>query len=423
MALKWDLAVIGSGIVGLSSAYHIMETNPGLKVVIIDKARTFAQGNTGKSAAGFRDLFSSDINYKLSSSSIAFYRHIQNDLGVNLGMHTSGYLYLLDNETASSNLFDSVIKRSKSRFVTRDGLAVFDSLNFNPDKDAAEIMNLKPVDQGFLGENCGIIEPDLIAGFYYNNLIKMGVKFMFDTTVNQIMLSPTNPLNYPGEPFIWQDLQVKSLNTDKGEIEAERYLVAADVWTTNLLDRTGIDSHIRPKKRQVFQISGGPIQKLVRSPIIKGERIMPFLVLPSHEVYMRPVPQNNSIWVGVADNYNRDFSFSEDPQPEPDFYQNNIYPVLDAYIKDFDSARVTASWAGYYSYNTIDLSPYVFGELNLIVSTGTSGSGILKGDAIGRVVAARFNGSESADLYGGEKLKPSTMGIRKRVIDREEFIL
>ena len=99
MVFKWDLAVIGAGIVGLSSAYHIMETNPGLKVVIIDKGSTYAQGNTGKSAAGFRDLFSSDINYKLSSSTISFYRHLQNDLGINLGMHSNGYLYLVDDDS------------------------------------------------------------------------------------------------------------------------------------------------------------------------------------------------------------------------------------------------------------------------------------------------------------------------------------
>lgn len=423
MALKWDLAVIGAGIVGLSSTYHIMETNPGLKVLIIDKGPTYAQGNTGKSAAGFRDLFSSDINYKLSSSTISFYRHLQKDLGINLGMHTNGYLYLVDDETAGSKMFDPILKRSKSRFLSIEELAPLDSLNFTPDQDQAQIMGLKNIDQGFLGENCGIIEPDLITKFYYEELLKMGVKFMFGTTVNQIELSPVQPLDYPGEPFIWQDIHVKSLKTDNGEIEAEKFLVAVDVWTTYLLEKTGIDSHIRPKKRQVFQISGPPIKKLVKSSLMKGENLLPFTILPSHEVYIRPVPSSDSIWVGVADNYNRDFSFTDDPQPEPEFYQNDLFPVLDAYIKDFKSAKVTGSWAGYYSYNTIDLSPYVFGDLNLIVSTGTSGSGILKGDAIGRVVAARYNNAEEADLYGGDKLRTASMGIRKRVMDREEFIL
>lgn len=423
MAIKWDLAVIGAGIVGLSSTYHIMKKNPRLKIVIIDKGPTYAQGNTGKSAAGFRDLFSSDINYKLSSSTIGFFRHLQDDLGVNLGMHTCGYLYLLDDEAAKSDAFHPVSRRSRTRFLDRDDLSPLDSLIFSPEKDIAEIMNLKNIDRGFFGENCGIIEPDLIARFYYDELVKMGVRFMFGTTVNQIELSPVTPLDYPGEPFIWQDMHVKSLKTDRGEIEAEKYLVAADVWTTYLLEKTGVDSHIRPKKRQVFQISGGPIEKLVKSSLVKGENIMPFTILPSHEVYMRPVPESNSIWIGVADNYNRDFSFTEDPQPEPDFYQNDIYPVLEAYIKDFKSAKLTGSWAGYYSYNTMDLSPYVFGDLNLIVSTGTSGSGILKGDAIGRVVAARYGGEENAELYGGLKLKTADMGIRKRVVDREEFIL
>ncbi|MHB8359987.1 MAG: NAD(P)/FAD-dependent oxidoreductase, partial [Thermoplasmataceae archaeon] len=278
MAFKWDLAVIGSGIVGLSSTYQIMKENPGLKIVIIDKESTYAQGNTGKSAAGFRDLFSSDINFKLSSSTISFYRHLQNDLGVDLGMHTCGYLYLIDDEVSKSGTFLPVLKRSRSRFLDRDDLSPLDSLRFNPEKDQAEIMGLKNIDKGFLGENCGIIEPDRISRFYYEQLVKMGVKFMFGTTVSQIELSPIKPLDYPGEPFIWQDVHVRSIKTDKGDIEAEKYLVAADVWTTYLLEKTGIDSHVRPKKRQVFQISGGPIEKLVRSSLIKGENIMPFTV-------------------------------------------------------------------------------------------------------------------------------------------------
>ena len=74
---RFDVIIIGSGIVGLSSAYHIKNNNPDVRVAVVDMAPTFAQGNTGKSAAGFRDLFSSEVNFKLSHSSIEFYKHIR----------------------------------------------------------------------------------------------------------------------------------------------------------------------------------------------------------------------------------------------------------------------------------------------------------------------------------------------------------
>ena len=57
----FDVAVIGAGIVGLTSAYYIKKNNPDVNIVAIDKAPTYAQGNTARSAAGFRDMFSSEV--------------------------------------------------------------------------------------------------------------------------------------------------------------------------------------------------------------------------------------------------------------------------------------------------------------------------------------------------------------------------
>jgi len=73
-----------------------------MKIKIVEMAPTFAQWNTAKSYAAFRDIFTSDINYKLSSSSINFYKHIQEDFKFNLGMKFSGHLFLLDEKNMES---------------------------------------------------------------------------------------------------------------------------------------------------------------------------------------------------------------------------------------------------------------------------------------------------------------------------------
>jgi glycine/D-amino acid oxidase-like deaminating enzyme len=84
---------------------------------------------------------------------------------------------------------------------------------------------------------------------------------------------------------------------------------------------------------------------------------------------------------------------------------------------------VTSKWAGYYSYNTIDKTPYIFRSLNLIISTGTSGSGILKGDAIGRVTASVYDRSEKTKLYNGLEVETEKLGVEGRNIDKESIIL
>ena len=84
---RFDVIIVGAGITGLASAYHIKKMNGNLKIAILDKKPAYCQGNTAKSAAAFRNLFSSDVNRKITQSTIEFYRHIQNDLKIDLGMH------------------------------------------------------------------------------------------------------------------------------------------------------------------------------------------------------------------------------------------------------------------------------------------------------------------------------------------------
>ena len=97
MNQKFDVIVIGAGISGLSTAMHVKEDNPDLSIVVLDKQNTYGQGNTGKSAAGYRDIFKTEVNRKLASSSIEFYKDIQKSKGFDVGMHTSGYLFLVRN--------------------------------------------------------------------------------------------------------------------------------------------------------------------------------------------------------------------------------------------------------------------------------------------------------------------------------------
>lgn len=109
--LTFDTVVVGAGITGLASAYHIKRENPDMNVAVVEKkGGTFAQGNTARSAAGFRDLFSSEVNRKLTSSSISFYRKVQ-ESGFNLGMKFNGYLFLAGRKFVECDVVQGFIRR------------------------------------------------------------------------------------------------------------------------------------------------------------------------------------------------------------------------------------------------------------------------------------------------------------------------
>jgi len=115
--------------------------------------------------------------------------------------------------------------------------------------------------------------------------------------------------------------------------------------------------------------------------------------------------------------------FSLDVTPEKSFYEFNIRPILTEYFPQFESARIANKLAGLYACNTIDGNPYVFERHGLIIISGCSGSGIMKADAIGRIVDALYRRKEEAELYGNVKFKVSDLGVEKRNVENEEFTL
>ncbi len=418
---KYDLIVVGAGVSGLSSAFHIKSDNPDLRVCIVDRWGTYAQGNTAKSDAAFRDVFTSDTNYKLASSSISFYRDVQKR-GFNLGMHFNGYLFLMDDRNLNSPSVHALLRKVKSRIIGRDEISSL-GIKVDPDPEATGIMNLKRIEGGFVGENCGIMEPDLLASFYYGELRKMGVDFYFNTQVTRLNISPKVKLNFPGEPFIWQDKTIESITTNRGEMFADQFLLATDVWTGSLLDPLGIDSFTRPKKVQVFQVQSEGISKMIVKRVAGDEDIFPFTILPSPSIDLRPDPKSRTFWISHSGGIGQAFSLEENPVAEESYYSNNLYTVLREYVPAFSDSRVVSSWAGYYSMNNIDGTYVLERVMNVSVLNGSSGSGIMKADAAGRLASALFSGREYAKLYGGEELRVADLGISNRRVEPETLII
>ena len=92
--MECDTLIIGAGIMGLSTAYHMKKRAPSKKILVIDKYAGPGQGNSAKSEGGFRNIFTSETNYLLADTSIDFFFHMENELGYNLKMESIGYLWL-----------------------------------------------------------------------------------------------------------------------------------------------------------------------------------------------------------------------------------------------------------------------------------------------------------------------------------------
>ncbi|HXI45533.1 MAG TPA: FAD-dependent oxidoreductase [Candidatus Acidoferrales bacterium] len=85
--------VVGGGIVGVSTAYHLAAA--GVRdVLLLEREAGLGLGSTGRCAGGFRIQFSSEVNVRLSLESARMIRGFSEQHGLPLDLHVDGYLFL-----------------------------------------------------------------------------------------------------------------------------------------------------------------------------------------------------------------------------------------------------------------------------------------------------------------------------------------
>jgi len=57
----------------------------------------------------------------------------------------------------------------------------------------------------------------------------------------------------------------------------------------------------------------------------------------------------------------------------------------------------------------------------MIYVGAASGNGIIKSDALGRIVAAKYSGEKEAELFNGDTYSVARLGIKSRNVEKEDF--
>ena len=61
-----DVVIIGGGLHGCSTAYHLLRREPTLRVAVIEKDPSYEHAASARSNAGVRVLFSQEENIAMS---------------------------------------------------------------------------------------------------------------------------------------------------------------------------------------------------------------------------------------------------------------------------------------------------------------------------------------------------------------------
>lgn len=89
-----DVVIVGAGIIGGSIAFHLLERDPRLRVVMLEKEAEPGTGATSKATGGVRFQFSTEANVRLTQLSYRYFTHAEEILGSPVDFLRHGYLFV-----------------------------------------------------------------------------------------------------------------------------------------------------------------------------------------------------------------------------------------------------------------------------------------------------------------------------------------
>ncbi len=382
--------------------------SPKKKVLLIDKNNKVAVGNTAKSAALYRNLFSSQTSQNLANSSISYYESIADKIS----MKELGYFWMFSGEDyQKSKTGLNKLDAKKDRFEILSVEDMPENLKIN----TTESDEFSEVESILYGHRCGSLSAIKLARNYATQFQKLGGEIQVHVEIKKINLTNSDQF-FPS----WKDISMKSITDQNGvNYIAEDFIFAIGAWTQSMLAPIGIASQIYPQKRQMFTLKIKPDQIALDT-----KQRIPILILPTGGVYIKPVLQNSLIMVGSANELGNPYQMDTNPPTaEEGYFKNAIEPVLNHYFPQLKDYSLFSKWAGYYAYYWPDKNPVIEKISNIQWVSGTSGSGIMKADAIGRIAAARDLDLETIELFDKTKFQVADLSLKKRNVDTEELII
>jgi glycine/D-amino acid oxidase-like deaminating enzyme len=379
-----DVAIIGAGVMGSSTAYHLLKHGFTGSIAIVEKDTTFTYSCTARAVGGIRQQFSCPENIALSQFGLSFVRHITDEFGAaaDLGFREQGYLLLASStglpaltanvETQKSHGADVVMLGQgelKARFpwLATDGLAA----------------------GAFSRSGEGWLDPETLMTLLRKHAIGRGAELIRDEVV---------AVSASGDRIASIDLR------SGGCLSVGALVNAAGSGAGHLASLVGIDLPVGPRKRYVYVLD---------CPAAEPLRSGPLMVDPSG-FYLRPEGRN--FLSGLSP------SPEEEPREldwEVDFawFDERIWPLLAERIPAFEALKVVNAWAGHYDYNALDENGVIGRHpqiSNFYFANGFSGHGLQQGPAVGNAIAELI-------VYGSYKaidLRP--MGF-ERILRREPY--
>ena len=357
-----DVAILGGAVVGTSVAWQLLcQLGQKARVVVVERDFSYARSQTALSLTSIRQQFSCAANIRASLYGLSFIRAAPQTLGVDLGFHENGYLFLASPAGAS------ILAENQAMQVAAGG----DILLLDPKALGARFPWLSTA--GVAAASWGQSGEGWFDGF-------------------GMMMAMRTQARAAGA--VWREAEAQAIEgdvvrlADGGAIRAGRIVIAAGTGSAALAPSAGITIPVKPKKRQVFTFRCA--STIARMP----------LLIEADGTYVRP--EGDGFVCGLAPGEHEDPDPGDDFEPDWRWFEERIWPTLAARVPAFESLRTGRAWACHYDLNMFDHNALVGpwpGNPKIVLACGFSGHGLQQAPAVGRSVAEHLVGlPQSVDL-------------------------
>ncbi|MBO8184145.1 NAD(P)/FAD-dependent oxidoreductase [Streptomyces spirodelae] len=349
-----DVVIIGGGVMGASTAFHLAEA--GVRDIVVLERGDLGRGSSGKPIGGVRAQFSDPLNIELGHRSLHAYRNFPTRPGTDIGLESVGYLFLLTSEEQLRDFETSVAVQNSLGVPTRmTGPEEAQRLCPYVSTDGLLAAAYSPTD--------GHARPGLVVQGYARAAADAGVTIATHTEVTGLETAGG---------------RVTRVHTEHGALSCRTVVCTAGAWSQQIGEMAGISLPVRPVRRQLA----------FTAPLDPPAPRIPFTIDFASSAYFHN--SDDGLLLGLADPDQPD-GFDTTWTPE---WLELFRAVARRRAPELADMTTVGGWAGLYE-NTPDHNALIgrSGELdNFLYATGFSGHGFLQAPAVGEVMRDLFLG-------------------------------
>ncbi len=360
MPSKYDLIIIGGGIMGCSSAYQLAQR--GWKVAVFEKG-SIGQGPSGKSSAIIRQHYSNELTARMALYSLRVFQNFEERVGGECGFTQTGFVAVV--EAKDQHGLEANVALQRRVGIQTELLSAEAIRDIMPNMEYGDLVAVAYEPES------GYADPYLTVTAYAQAARRHGVTLYQDTKVTGIRMD--------GE-------KIMGVETTAGKFDAPLILNCAGAWGASVAKLAGIEVPINSCRVQVA---------FFRRP--KGhEAPHPVVADFINATYFRSETGGLTL-VGLIDPAEADAVV--DPDRFKEYMDEDfLLDVGERLIRRYPVMEMSESTGGYASlyaitpdwHPVLDETPK---ESGFFTCSGFSGHGFKLGPAVGLMVADLITGA------------------------------